>query len=84
MTKGNAWVLGATGQIGRAAVRSLVEDGWEVTAASLGGGRDARWDEGVRTRALDRDAEERSRRRWATAATYWSTWWRTGRSTPVS
>ncbi|MFJ2641760.1 NAD-dependent epimerase/dehydratase family protein [Streptomyces sp. NPDC087511] len=57
MTKGNAWVLGATGQIGRAAVRSLVEDGWEVTAASLGGGRDARWDEGVRTRALDRDAE---------------------------
>ncbi|MFI5773046.1 NAD-dependent epimerase/dehydratase family protein [Streptomyces sp. NPDC051658] len=57
MGKGNAWVLGATGQIGRAAVQSLVEDGWEVTAASRGGGRDARWDEAVRTTALDRDAD---------------------------
>ncbi|WP_189544663.1 NAD-dependent epimerase/dehydratase family protein [Streptomyces gelaticus] len=57
MSKGKAWVLGATGQIGRVAVRSLVEDGWEVTAASRGGGRDARWDEAVRTTALDRDAD---------------------------
>ncbi|MFF2410477.1 NAD-dependent epimerase/dehydratase family protein [Streptomyces sp. NPDC058092] len=57
MTKGNAWVLGATGQIGRAAVRVLVEDGWEVTAASRGGGRDARWDDTVRTTALDRDED---------------------------
>ncbi|MFD8744702.1 hypothetical protein ACFV01_16895, partial [Streptomyces sp. NPDC059616] len=48
MSRGNAWVLGATGQIGRVAVRSLVEDGWEVTAASLGGGRDAGWDGAVR------------------------------------
>nr|WSW70580.1 NAD-dependent epimerase/dehydratase family protein [Streptomyces sp. NBC_00995] len=57
MGKGHAWVLGATGQIGRAAVRSLVEDGWEVTAASRGGGRDGSWDGGVRTAALDRDED---------------------------
>jgi nucleoside-diphosphate-sugar epimerase len=57
MAKGNVWVLGATGQIGRVAVRALVEDGWEVTAASRGGGRDARWDDAVRTVALDRDEE---------------------------
>lgn len=57
MSNGHAWVLGATGQIGRAAVSALVADGWEVTAASRGGGRDARWDEGVRAVALDRDEE---------------------------
>ncbi|MFJ6443407.1 NAD-dependent epimerase/dehydratase family protein [Streptomyces sp. NPDC091649] len=57
MSKGHAWVLGATGQIGRAAVRTLTEDGWEVTAASRGGGRDGRWDAGVRAVALDRDEE---------------------------
>ncbi|MFF3394420.1 NAD-dependent epimerase/dehydratase family protein [Streptomyces sp. NPDC002669] len=57
MVKGNAWVLGATGQIGRVAVRALVEDGWEVTAASRGGGRDDRWDDAVRTVALDRNEE---------------------------
>lgn len=57
MSKGHAWVLGATGQIGRAAVRSLVEDGWEVTAASRGGGGDGSWDAGVRTVALDRDED---------------------------
>ncbi|MEU1349151.1 NAD-dependent epimerase/dehydratase family protein [Streptomyces sp. NPDC005775] len=57
MSKGHAWVLGATGQIGRAAVRSLVEDGWEVTAASRGGDRDGSWDGGVRTAALDRDED---------------------------
>ncbi|MFE7463493.1 NAD-dependent epimerase/dehydratase family protein [Streptomyces sp. NPDC057499] len=57
MNRGKAWVLGATGQIGRVAVRTLVEDGWEVTAASLGGGGDERWDGAVRTVALDRDAD---------------------------
>ncbi|ROV69319.1 NAD(P)-dependent oxidoreductase, partial [Streptomyces globisporus] len=40
-------MLGATGQIGRAAVRALAADGWEVTAASRGGGRDEGWDTGV-------------------------------------
>jgi nucleoside-diphosphate-sugar epimerase len=57
MKRGNAWVLGATGQIGRVAVQALVEDGWEVTAASRGGGRDTRWDGAVRTTALDRDED---------------------------
>lgn len=57
MSKGHAWVLGATGQIGRAAVRSLVEDGWEVTSASRGGAGDGSWDAGVRTVALDRDED---------------------------
>ncbi len=50
-------MLGATGQIGRAAVRALVEDGWEVTAASRGGGGDERWDASVRTVALDRNED---------------------------
>nr|WP_202435044.1 MULTISPECIES: NAD-dependent epimerase/dehydratase family protein [unclassified Streptomyces] len=57
MSRGRACVLGATGQIGRAAVRALAEDGWEVTAASRGGGRDASWDADTRSVALDRDAE---------------------------
>ncbi|MFF9350398.1 NAD-dependent epimerase/dehydratase family protein [Streptomyces sp. NPDC014734] len=57
MSKGQAWVLGATGQIGRVAVQALAEDGWEVTAASRGGGRDTRWDDTVRTTALDRDED---------------------------
>lgn len=57
MTKGNAFVLGATGQIGRAAVRALVADGWEVTAASRGGGRDERWPAEVRSVAVDRDED---------------------------
>ncbi|MFD4625264.1 NAD-dependent epimerase/dehydratase family protein [Streptomyces sp. NPDC058475] len=48
-------VMGATGQIGRAAVNALVRDGWEVTAASRGGGRDASWPEDVRTARLDRE-----------------------------
>ncbi|MFB4426109.1 NAD-dependent epimerase/dehydratase family protein [Streptomyces sp. QL37] len=48
-------MLGATGQIGRPVVRALAEDGWEVTAASRGGGRDSGWDEGVRTVAVDRE-----------------------------
>ncbi|MFF8606525.1 NAD-dependent epimerase/dehydratase family protein [Streptomyces sp. NPDC015346] len=57
MTKGSALVLGATGQVGRAAVRALVADGWEVTAASRGGGRDERWPADVRSVAFDRDEE---------------------------
>ncbi|MFB7917274.1 NAD-dependent epimerase/dehydratase family protein [Streptomyces sp. NPDC056061] len=57
MNRGHAWVMGATGQIGRVAVQALAEDGWEVTAASRGGGRDARWDDTVRTAAVDRNEE---------------------------
>ncbi|MGW7607538.1 NAD-dependent epimerase/dehydratase family protein [Streptomyces sp. NPDC054766] len=48
-------VIGATGQIGRAAVKALARDGWDVTAASRGGGRDDGWPAEVRTAALDRD-----------------------------
>ncbi|MER6690649.1 NAD-dependent epimerase/dehydratase family protein [Streptomyces minutiscleroticus] len=50
-----AVVIGATGQIGRPAVRALARDGWEVTAASRGGGRDGTWPEGVRAVRLDRE-----------------------------
>ncbi|MFI8007379.1 NAD-dependent epimerase/dehydratase family protein [Streptomyces sp. NPDC086010] len=48
-------MLGATGQIGRVTVRALAEDGWDVTAASRGGGRDEGWTGGVRAVAVDRD-----------------------------
>ncbi|MBY8878337.1 NAD-dependent epimerase/dehydratase family protein [Actinacidiphila acidipaludis] len=51
---GTALVIGASGQIGRQAVRALAEDGWEVTAASRGGGADPLWPEGVRTARVDR------------------------------
>ncbi|GAA2226253.1 NAD(P)H-binding protein [Streptomyces nogalater] len=47
-------MIGATGQIGRPVVDALARDGWAVTAASRGGGRDADWGEGVRTARLDR------------------------------
>ncbi|GHB74934.1 reductase [Streptomyces umbrinus] len=47
-------VIGATGQIGRVAVRALAEDGWEVTAVSRGGGQDESWPDGVRTARADR------------------------------
>ncbi|MEV6551447.1 NAD-dependent epimerase/dehydratase family protein [Streptomyces sp. NPDC051597] len=57
MGRGTAFVIGATGQIGRVAVRVLAEDGWEVRAASRGGGSDPHWPDGVRPLALDRDAE---------------------------
>ncbi|MYW63543.1 NAD-dependent epimerase/dehydratase family protein [Streptomyces sp. SID8379] len=50
-----ALVIGAAGQIGRPAVRALAEDGWAVTAASLGGGRDADWPDEVRAVRLDRE-----------------------------
>ena len=55
MTKGSAFVIGATGQIGRAAVRALAEDGWEVRAASRSGGGDADWPGGVQRVRLDRE-----------------------------
>ncbi|MGP9022176.1 NAD-dependent epimerase/dehydratase family protein [Streptomyces sp. BR1] len=55
--KGTAFVVGATGQIGRAAVRALAEDGWQVRAASRGGGSDAGWPDGVEAVTLDRDAD---------------------------
>ena len=51
---GTAFVIGASGQIGRQAVRALAGDGWEVTAASRGGGRDEGWPPGVRTVRVDR------------------------------
>jgi nucleoside-diphosphate-sugar epimerase len=51
---GTAFVLGGSGQIGRQAVRALAADGWEVTAASRGGGADEGWPEGVRTVRVDR------------------------------
>ncbi len=47
-------MIGASGQIGRRAVRTLAEDGWEVTAASRGGGADEGWPPGVRTVRVDR------------------------------
>lgn len=52
-----AFVIGATGQIGRAAVQALAEDGWEVRAASRGGGRDGDWPEGVRPVRVDREED---------------------------
>ncbi len=52
---GTALVIGATGQIGRPAVRALARDGWRVRAASRHGGRDEGWPAEVETLALDRD-----------------------------
>nr|WP_247694270.1 NAD(P)-dependent oxidoreductase [Streptomyces sp. B93] len=53
-----AVVIGATGQIGRSAVRALAEDGWRVTAASRGGDRDPSWPEEVQALRLDRADDE--------------------------
>ncbi|MEU1104340.1 NAD(P)-dependent oxidoreductase [Streptomyces tibetensis] len=50
-----AVVIGAGGQIGGPAVTALVRDGWEVTAASRGGGRRDDWPAEVRTPRLDRE-----------------------------
>lgn len=47
-------MLGAGGQIGRAAVRALAADGWQVRAASLSGGRDEEWPPEVTALAVDR------------------------------
>ncbi|MET7617196.1 NAD-dependent epimerase/dehydratase family protein [Streptomyces sp. NPDC005408] len=55
MTTGSAVVLGATGQVGRAAVRALAADGWDVRAVSRGGGRDESRPDGVRTVRADRE-----------------------------
>ncbi|MFI5804871.1 NAD-dependent epimerase/dehydratase family protein [Streptomyces sp. NPDC051561] len=54
-SRGSALVIGATGQIGRAAVRALAADGWEVRAGSRGGGRDASWPEEVHGVRVDRE-----------------------------
>ncbi|CQR65306.1 NAD-dependent epimerase/dehydratase family protein [Streptomyces leeuwenhoekii] len=51
----HAVVVGATGQIGRAAVGVLARDGWEVTALSRRGGRDEGWPDGVRVVRADRE-----------------------------
>jgi len=51
---GTAFVIGASGQIGRRAVRTLAEDGWQLTAASRGGGSDQAWPDSVRTVRVDR------------------------------
>ncbi|WP_053751079.1 NAD-dependent epimerase/dehydratase family protein [Streptomyces sp. MMG1533] len=48
-------VVGATGQIGRAAVGVLARDGWEVTAVSRGGARDEGWPHGVQVVRADRE-----------------------------
>ncbi|MFE6409638.1 NAD-dependent epimerase/dehydratase family protein [Streptomyces sp. NPDC057837] len=50
-----AVVIGAGGQIGRPAVAALARDGWAVTAASRGGGRDGDWPGEVRAERLDRE-----------------------------
>ncbi|MGW8063060.1 NAD-dependent epimerase/dehydratase family protein [Streptomyces ziwulingensis] len=50
-----AVVIGATGQIGRVAVRALARDGWGVTAVSRGGERDGGWPEDVRVVRADRE-----------------------------
>ncbi len=50
-----AVVVGATGQIGRAAVGVLARDGWEVTAASRAGARDEGWPDDVRAVRADRE-----------------------------
>ncbi|MCP9207721.1 NAD-dependent epimerase/dehydratase family protein [Streptomyces sp. NEAU-Y11] len=55
MTTADVCVIGATGQIGRAAVRVLAEEGLRVRAASRGGGRDERWPGDVECMALDRE-----------------------------
>ncbi|MFJ8082599.1 NAD-dependent epimerase/dehydratase family protein [Streptomyces sp. NPDC096205] len=53
-----AVVIGATGQIGRPTVAALARDGWEVTAASRGGGRDDDWPDDVRAVRLDREDDK--------------------------
>ncbi|MFI5523623.1 NAD-dependent epimerase/dehydratase family protein [Streptomyces platensis] len=55
MTSGSAVVIGASGQIGRAAVRALARDGWAVRAASRHGARDASWPGEVRPVTMDRE-----------------------------
>ncbi|MBG7704197.1 NAD(P)-dependent oxidoreductase [Streptomyces sp. MC1] len=47
-------VIGASGQIGRPVVAAPARGGWEVTAASRGGGRDTGCGDGVRRVRLDR------------------------------
>jgi nucleoside-diphosphate-sugar epimerase len=51
---GIALVIGAMGQIGRPAVRALVEDGWRVRAGSLSGDRAPEWPAEVEAFSVDR------------------------------
>ncbi|RKR87046.1 nucleoside-diphosphate-sugar epimerase [Micromonospora pisi] len=55
-----ALVIGATGQVGRATVRALVQDGWQVRAGSRGGRGGPLWpiDWHVHPVALDREDDE--------------------------
>jgi nucleoside-diphosphate-sugar epimerase len=52
---GTALVLGATGQVGAAAIAALTGDGWQVSAGSR---RAAARADGVRTVQVDRDSAE--------------------------
>lgn len=54
MTQRTAFVIGATGQIGREAVAALGNDGWRVRAASRRGSVIDGWPEGVEPVAVDR------------------------------
>lgn len=65
-------------------MQAPAEDGWKVTAASRAGGRDERWADEIRAVAPDRDAKGALAAALGDAATYWSTWWRTAKSTPGS
>ncbi|PPQ46052.1 reductase [Paenibacillus peoriae] len=58
MEKKRAVVIGATGQIGRAAVDILVRDGWDVTAVSRSGGKDENWPDEVKIVRADRNNDE--------------------------
>jgi nucleoside-diphosphate-sugar epimerase len=55
-----ALVIGATGQVGRAAVRALVKDGWQVRAGSRGGRGGPLWplDWHVHPVPLDRENDD--------------------------
>lgn len=55
---GRAFVIGATGQIGSAAVQALVADGWTVRAAARTGRTGNDWPDGVEVTGLDRDDTE--------------------------
>lgn len=55
MQNKHAVVLGSTGQIGRAAVRTLAKDGWKVTAVSRSGKRDEEWPATVEVAQADRN-----------------------------
>ncbi|HKE52688.1 MAG TPA: NAD-dependent epimerase/dehydratase family protein [Actinomycetes bacterium] len=53
--RGTAFVIGATGQVGTAAVQALVEDGWTVRAAARTGRTHDGMPDGIEIIELDRD-----------------------------